>query len=189
MSIPFIPEESPHVNLVAILFACFQSHYYKLPNLDIYDIERDAKSFSGGLPVVAHPPCRGWGRLRHFAQPRPGELDLARFAVRMVRENGGVLEHPSGSSLWFDQNLPIGKQTDGYGGYTLKVDQSHWGHKAQKSTLLYVCGCSRSYVPQMPLSFDCITGNVEKNLSKSDREKTPYQFCTWLVELASRCRV
>ncbi|MWL55341.1 hypothetical protein GQL84_23735, partial [Escherichia coli] len=62
-----------------------------MPECDVFDIERDARTFAGGMPVVAHPPCRAWGRLRKFAKPRPDEKALALFAVAQVRAFGGVL--------------------------------------------------------------------------------------------------
>lgn len=76
---------------VAVLFARQDSTYKGLPDVDVYDIERDARTFQGGMPVVAHPPCRAWGRLRTFANPRPDEMNLARPAVALVREFGRVL--------------------------------------------------------------------------------------------------
>ena len=176
---------------VAVLFAHPTSVYYQIPFLDVYDIEKDARNYNGNFPVVAHPPCRGWGRLRSFAKVRPDELDLARFAVCQVRRVGGVLEHPSGSALWSDQGLPLGRSVDLFGGFTLKVDQFHWGHKARKSTWLYVCGCSRADVPQMPLRLDCITHSVSggtlTGLSHKERELTPVAFAEWLVNLALFC--
>ena len=60
----------------------------------------------GGIPCVAHPPCRGWGRLKHLSKVSQSELDLAVFAVGCVRRNGGILEHPAGSSLWRFLGLP-----------------------------------------------------------------------------------
>lgn len=91
---------------VAVLFARADSVYKTLPGCDVYDMERDARIYDGPHPVVAHPPCRSWGRLRAFASPRPDERNLARLAVAMVREFGGVLEHPAGSTLWAAQSLP-----------------------------------------------------------------------------------
>jgi hypothetical protein len=44
--------------------------------------------------------------LRHFAKPRADEKNLARLAVALVREFGGVLEHPANSTLWPAQKLP-----------------------------------------------------------------------------------
>ena len=46
---------------VAILFARSDSYYKTLPECDVWDIERDARKWPGGAPVVAHPPCRAWG--------------------------------------------------------------------------------------------------------------------------------
>ena len=79
---------------IAVLFARADSNYKQLPECDVWDAERDARNWPGGCQVVAHPPCRAWGRLRHFAKPRDDEKDLARFAVAQVRKWGGVLEHP-----------------------------------------------------------------------------------------------
>lgn len=85
---------------VAALFVRADSIYKTMPGVDAWDIERDARKWPGGCPVVAHPPCRAWGRLRQFAKPRPDEKDLAPWAVEKVRRWGGVLEHPANSSLW-----------------------------------------------------------------------------------------
>ena len=78
---------------ITVLFARRDS-VYKTMGADVWDADRNALYWRGGNPVVAHPPCRAWGRLRKFAKPQPGELDLARFAVAQVRRYGGVLEHP-----------------------------------------------------------------------------------------------
>ena len=43
---------------VAVLFARADSIYKTLPGCDVYDIKRDARTWPGGCPVVAHPPCR-----------------------------------------------------------------------------------------------------------------------------------
>ena len=62
---------------VAVLFARADSIYKSMPGCDVYDIERDARTWPGGAPVVAHPPCRSWGKFAHMAKPRPGERELA----------------------------------------------------------------------------------------------------------------
>lgn len=184
---------------VAVLFAREDSIYKSLPNCDVYDINRDARTYAGNRPVVANPPCRAWGQLRHFAKPRPDEKDLARFAVAEVRRSGGVLEHPKGSTLWQDQNLPTGQAVDEWGGFTLHVDQCWWGHKARKSTQLYICGIARRDIPTMPIILGEPTHVVAQSnrrqklrlrpeLTKSEREHTPVDFAIWLVELASLCK-
>ena len=104
---------------VAVLFARADSNYKVLPGVDVYDVERDARTYDGPHPVVAHPPCRAWGRLRTFANPRPDERNLGRLAIALVCEFGGVLEHPAGSTLWSAQRLPKPGMRDSWGG-------GHW---------------------------------------------------------------
>lgn len=187
------------VMTVAVLFAREDSIYKTLPGCDVYDVVRDARTFAGGMPVVAHPPCRAWGRLRKFAKPRDDEKDLARWAVGQVRRWGGVLEHPESSTLWQDAGLPFAGTIDQHGGYTLIVEQFWWGHKARKRTWLYVCGIPRERVPAMPLVFGEPTHTISKSpgrrrkpgkqykpqTTKAEREHTPIDFARWLVELAA----
>lgn len=176
------------VTAVAVLFARADSHYKTLPKCDVWDAERDARRWPGGAPVVAHPPCRAWGNLRHFAKPRPDEKDLARWAVQRVREFGGVLEHPARSTLWADQGLPLpGQGKDAFGGWTFPVLQLWWGHRAEKATWLYIVGCEPTAIPSFQLRIEPATCVVE-HMGKAERERTPTDFAHWLVELASRCK-
>jgi hypothetical protein len=153
--------------------------------------------------VVAHPPCRAWGRLKHFSKPRHDEKDLAFFAVDAVRKFGGVLEHPAWSSLWPAAGLPGVGALDEWGGWTLPVSQNWWGHKAQKNTWLYVVGCSPARLPTFELvlgsSLYVVTGarsvwngfefRKRPEISHSDRERSPVAFALWLVDIARRCNV
>ena len=194
---------------VAVLFARSDSHYKALPECDVWDIDRDARKWPGGAPVVAHPPCRAWGRLAHMAKPRHDEKDLARWAVAQVRRFGGVLEHPKDSKLWADQGLPPADTTrDEFGGWTLGITQHWWGHRATKATKLYICGCAPADIPNMPMRLgegthvvaqDTRNGNGGKRLQKGDlgyrpwlthaeREETPPELARWLVDLAMKCK-
>jgi len=186
---------------IAALFVRRDSVYKTFDGVDCWDIDRDALNFPGGMPVVAHPPCRAWGKLRGLAKPRPGERELAFFAIEMVRRFGGVLEHPR-SSLLFPTWLPYPCIVDQYGGYSICVDQFWWGHKAKKNTLLYVVGCVQNDLPDIPFSLDCVMYTigkpkyrrsvdygVRKEVSKAEREHTPVRLAEWLVEVARRCRV
>jgi len=185
------------MSTVAALFVRGDSHYKTMPGVDAWDIERDARRWSGGTACVAHPPCRAWGRLRQMAKPRADERELAIWAVHQVRLWGGVLEHPSGSTLWADQGLPLaGRGVDKFGGYTLSVAQFDWGHKARKLTWLYVVGCPFDKVPTMPVRegepTHCIartngTGLLP-HVTHTEREATPPAFAEWLVELARTCQ-
>lgn len=187
---------------VAVLFARADSNYKLMPNCDVFDMERDARTYAGGLPVVCHPPCRAWGRLRHMAKPRPDEKELAFFAVDKVRQCGGVLEHPASSTLWQAAGLPNPGYRDAAGGWTLPVNQHWWGHRAEKATWLYIVGCEPKNIPDMPIRLDLPThiisssgrrkdGSRRKDrpeISKAEREHTPPELAAWLVKLASMCR-
>lgn len=171
---------------VAALFVRKVNHYAPL-GVDCYDIERDARSYAGAAPVVAHPPCRAWGRLSHFAKPRPDEKQLAHFAVAQVRRVGGVLEHPSASRLWREAALPLPGHRDEFGGFTLPISQRWFGHVAEKRTLLYIVGVEPGAIPDLPYSLDLPKVVNVKYCSPEVREGTPPLLAEWLVELALRC--
>lgn len=181
---------------VAILFARRDSVYKTLPGCDVWDADRDALLWPGGSPVVAHPPCRLWGRLRHFAKSPDAEAEraLALWTVDRAREWGGVLEHPAGSLLWPAAGLPAPGGRDGFGGFTLAVSQWWWGHRADKLTWLYVCGVAPSDVPAMPFRIgepEYVVQSRKRvdyrpHITKAEREHTPAELARWLVELARR---
>ena len=173
---------------------------YKSLGIDCWDIDRDARKWPGGNSVIAHPPCRAWGQLSHFAKPRPDEKQLAVWSIEQIRRYGGVLEHPRASKLWPFMGLLLpGKGKDEYGGYSLCVNQSWWGHPAEKKTFLYIVGCHEKCLPDMPLNLDAIQYTIsskvklksgrrsKRELSKKQREVTPVEFAKWLVEVARIC--
>jgi hypothetical protein len=190
---------------VAVLYARSDSVYKTLPGCDVYDEARDARTWPGGSPVVAHPPCRAWGKFKAFAKPRDDEKELARSAVAVVRQEGGVLEHPAYSSLWEDQGLPSpkGGARDAWGGFTLHVDQLWWGHKCKKGTFLYVVGIEPQAVPAFHIPFRQETHVVDAGpryqagqgrvklpgITKPEREATPPAFAEFLVAIARKAEV
>jgi hypothetical protein len=181
---------------VAVLFARSDSVYKSIPGCDVWDIERDARRWQGGAPVIAHPPCRAWGRLRMFANPRPDEKELALWAVDQVRAFGGVLEHPVGSLLWKEKPLPAPGKRDEWGGWTLPIHQHWWGHRAEKATLLYIVGCDPCDLPAMPIQLGEASHVVQSrkrsgyrpHITKAEREQTPPELAQWLCQLASLCK-
>lgn len=188
-------------NMVSVLFAR-QDSIYKTLGVDVWDIERDARKYSGLGPVICHPPCRAWGQLAQFAKPRPDEKELAIFSINKIRNIGGVLEHPRGSKLWKHLSLPMGGEVDKFGGFSIVIDQFVFGHKARKRSLIYICGCDKKELPPIPLRFDaCMyyvgfpksfkgkSKNGMKEISKKEREATPIDFAKWLIEVASKCKV
>lgn len=172
--------------MIAVLFTQERSVYRAVPWADLWPASRDARLYSGPWPVVAHPPCRGWGKFKHVAKVQPGERELAFFAVDAVRRFGGVLEHPVGSALWREAALPpVDGLPDQFGGVTWRVDQVRWGHRALKPTLLYVVGAAGR--PDLPPAAAPVT-TVER-MCRQERERTPLSFALWLAELARSCEV
>lgn len=193
---PFPAGFNKKLPIVAVLFARSDSIYKRLPGCDVWDVERDARLYSGSLPVIAHPPCRAWANLRHMAKPCSGEKELALFAVDQVRRCGGVLEHPALSTLWEVAGLPAPGCRDEFGGFTFTVFQFDFGHRAEKPTRLYFCGVDSLALPKMPFRLGeapCIIGTSGRRLdgtrstrrpevTKAEREATPVDFAVWLIQ-------
>ena len=172
---------------------------YKSLDCDTYDQARNAWTFNGPGPVVAHPPCRTWGRLRHFAHPNETEHALAVHCLNLVRQFGGVLEHPAGSSLWQTCHLPRPGKIKNPMAYSICVDQFVWGHRAQKATWLYIVGCPPRRLPPIPFTLrtaQCVIATSRSNragspghrpeVSKHERSATPLPFANWLLAVAAR---
>lgn len=172
--------------------------------VDCWDETRDARAYTGANPIVAHPPCGPWGRLRHLS--RKDSPEHAPLAVGFVRICGGVLEHPAGSLLWKHCELPaVGAPPDAFGGYSIEVCQCDWGHVAQKRTWLYIVGCSPDLLPPRPAPREpthWISGGRGragkkakttpvppgiKVCSAQQRRRTPPAFAEWLIAIAERC--
>lgn len=116
-----------------------------------YDKARDATSYTGDLPIVAHPPCQRWCRLAGLVEARWGykrgdDGGTFAFALETLRRVGGVLEHPAFSDAWEAYSLPAPKTGEGWcagaraGEWTCYVEQWRYGHRARKATWLYYVG-------------------------------------------------
>lgn len=86
--------------MIAALFVETGGVYFGLPEVDPWDIGRDARLYRGPHPVVAHPPCDRWHQLSAVNHKRWGfriNDDDGCFAAALnaVRRFGGVLEHPA----------------------------------------------------------------------------------------------
>lgn len=135
--------------MIAALFVERGGAYWDLPGVDPWDLERDARNYSGPWPVVAHPPCEKWSPLAYINRRRiPGyEIgdDGGCFGAALwaVNRYGGVLEHPAGSLAWkrFNLDRPERGIWKGlFGTWVTEVDQGRYGHRARKRTWLYVVG-------------------------------------------------
>lgn len=171
---------------VAVLFARRDSVYKQLPGCTVYDVDRDARTFAGLHPVVAHPPCAAWGRLRYRSIASAEEAALAPWALLQVRRWGGVLEHPASSALWWELELPQpGRGYDAHGGFSFAVRQFDFGHLAVKRTWLYVCGL-RGELPPVPHRAHGAARGIEL-ITRAEREHTPRAFAEWLLLVARNC--
>tara|TARA_Y100001972_G_scaffold120275_1_gene162579 strand:- start:1383 stop:1865 length:483 start_codon:yes stop_codon:yes gene_type:complete len=160
--------------MIAVLCADTLSNYFKIisPDLDIYTIERPAQNYKGTDPVIAHPPCPQWSKLRAFAKFSQVDLDLAAFCVDKVQLNGGILEHPEGSTIFKHFGLyPI-----------YSVDQSWWGFRARKRTYLYLNGFKLLPYPAMPPK---VPDKRVDQLNKRIRSRMPLEFCQYLANCLS----
>jgi hypothetical protein len=177
---------------VAVLCVASNSIYKQIAGIEVYDQTRDARTYTGGMPVVAHPPCRAWSAYcRHQAKPGPGEKDLAPWCVSMVKENGGVLEHPAHSRLWDELGLPRPGERPVDGLWAMKVQQSWWGDKRSKNTWLLIAGLEPKDLPEVPFRLHDPRMDREQwnTMSKHQRAATPPAFAQWLIEVARATRI
>ena len=173
--------------MVSVLFTRERSIYKQL-GADCWDIKRNALMVPKNRVYIAHPPCRAWGDFYAVAKPREGERELAIWAVDMIREYGGVLEHPVTSRLWKEKNLPQPGRTDEFGGFTICIDQHWFGHRAIKKTFLYIVGCKMKDLPEIPYNLDAIQTTVER-MCRAERERTPDKLARWLLQVGDIIQV
>lgn len=202
--------------MIAALFVATDGCYFGLPDVDPWDIKRDARLYAGPHPVVAHPPCQLWVNLAavnwkryHRERPAwyPGGNDGGCFAnaLAAVRMWGGVLEHPANTHAWqaFDLSPPIcgGWQRSGWAGqshpagveWTAEIWQSAYGHRARKRTwLLYVGAREPPSLRYHAKAGDAQVGWFDRNkptLNKREANATPIAFRDLLLSIAKTANV
>ncbi len=175
---------------------------YPALGLDCWDATRNAEDYAGPGPVIAHPPCGPWGQLRQFCTKQ--DPAIGPIAVQQVRRWGGVLEHPAWSTLWRHCSLPTPSEEGDLPGvagneWSVCVDQSRWGHPAQKRTWLFFVGVRPADLPPLPPRRAAVAvirpranGMGAVHVPKSQRHLTPPAFASWLLasmsSLAERVR-
>jgi len=155
---------------------------YKTLGVDCFDAKRDAYSFRGSGPVIAHPPCRAWGKYHKWSKHTQREKELAPFCLDVVRRNGGVLEHPAYSSFWNYAQLPRPGELSFCQGRTFSINQWDFGHRALKPTWLYIVGYDPPPYTRRPIAK---TLSVEM-MCRREREHTPIELAKWLVSILSQ---
>jgi len=83
------------------------SVYKTMPQCDVWEIERDARNWRSGNPCIGSSTLPRWGRLRQLWLPASDEMDLARFAVRMVRRMAVFWSIQKVLQLWEDPKTPF----------------------------------------------------------------------------------
>jgi len=173
---------------VSVLCCARKSIYHEMEDVIAYDIKKDARTFPGDTPIVAHPPCRAWSAYcAHQAKPFPGEKDLGLWCCEQLKVCGGVLEHPAHSRLFSAAELPLPGEPAG-DLWSIAVDQFWWGDSRKKSTWLCFSGVDRSIV-EIPIRLRSSTKGDRRrwqSMSRSQRSATNIHFAEWLVEVARK---
>jgi hypothetical protein len=105
--------------IVAALWLRSDSNYLAVPGVECYDLPRDAYTYAGPWPVIAHPPCGPHGRYRAVSRQ---DRQAGYLALELATRYGGVVEQPASSSLF------LGGQV---------VRQHDFGHPSEKMTRLF----------------------------------------------------
>lgn len=189
------------MKIVTVLFAMTNGPYFGLLSVDPWDEPRDAMKYDGFGPVIAHSPCECWGKYAKRYGGVGQDGGKFEFALKVVRRNGGVLEHPAGSLAWklFDLPKPPARgwsELDKFGGRSCLVYQGHYGHRAPKATWLYAK--LKEYpeliwgpTPPRDLSHlsekerkRAIKTGICQRLSRKQRKATPIPFRDLLISMA-----
>lgn len=175
---------------VAALCVGSRSPYKAMAGVECYDKARDARTFMGGMPALAHPPCRSWSAYcAHQAKPEPGEKDLGPLCVQWLRTEGGVLEHPAHSRLWDACKLPKPSWAARGDCWSIEVLQAWWGDTRTKRTWLCFFGVNPRDI-QLPIRFHDPSGDRRRwqLMNSTSRSKTPPAMAEWLVAAARKAK-
>ena len=194
--------------MIAALFVDSCGIYAGRPDVDLWDVTRDARLYAGHYSVVAHPPCERWGRWWWAdGSTEPGNDDgCFASALESVERFGGVIEHPAFSHAWGAFSLPRPDSSGGWAGnlyrpgWSAHVEQRHYGHRARKATWLYYVGHSppplRWGPGEPPAAYLCAPGRKKGKPGRTDvalmsaveARSTPAPFAELLIGLASGSR-
>ena len=147
---------------IAALYVETDGAYFGLPDVDPWDVVRDARKYAGPHSVVAHPPCQRWGRFWHGSTRKPHQFKLGddggcfAAALGSVKQHGGVIEHPMDSHAWAAFGITKPPRSGGWvpaglGAltWTCCVYQGHYGHVAGKGTWLLAIGVPGERLPEL----------------------------------------
>jgi hypothetical protein len=194
--------------LTDALFIDPKGHYPALLGPDhCWDEARDARTYDGSGPVIAHPPCARWCRLAESIYARTGKSEhlpgndggCFASALANVFAHGGVIEHPSSSKAWAHHNLaaPSGVGWSRCGAmWVCEVWQSAYGHLAPKRSWLAYAGKRAPFELNWshPPGTHAVSGDAVKRrkqgtsarprLSGKQNIATPIAFAKEMIRLA-----
>ena len=196
--------------MIAALYVETNGCYFGLPDVDPWDIHRDARKYDGPHTVVAHPPCARWCQMAGLVESMGGRKigeDDGCFAAALasVRKWGGVLEHPAFTLAWPRFQL-MEPPSRGWarmmtGERVCEVAQSAYGHKCRKLTwLLYVGDAPPPILDwrQPEGTHITVTNRMRGDgslwvsdkpaIKKSERSSTPIEFRDLLISIARNAR-
>ena len=173
---------------IAALCVAGNSVYKSIPGVEVFDKRRDVRTFTGGMPVVAHPVCAPWSAYtRHQAKFDERDRALGPICVEWLRKEGGVLEHPAHSVLFAYCGLPAPGQRRG-DLFTVEVWQAWWGYPMRKATWLCFAGRDMREIEYPHRDHDSRAGVGDRRrqqvMSKNQRAATCEPLAHWLVEQA-----
>jgi hypothetical protein len=141
-----------------------------------WDFERDARTYQGSDPVIAHPPCNLWVNMAQLNYRRyggdhnkPGN-DSGKFASALdnVMRVGGVLEHPAGSMAFEHFRLPKPRQGS-WQRHTYQHRVSVNGRYFTQESVIYVCEVSQA-------TYGCRAQKLTWLLFRGNRQPTPMNW-------------
>jgi hypothetical protein len=195
--------DSEELVKVAALYVDPRGPYPKMPGVECWDEARDARTYPGPHPVVAHPPCARWCRLAKFVETQYGHRvgdDGGMFgsALAAVRRWGGVLEHPAETLAFAAFDIPHPNRRGGWqrtmrGEWVCQVAQGAYGHPNPKKTWLVLVGGEPPEtdwgVPELPpmRSYTAGKGRLtgrDRITGEGKSHITPQPFADFLVALA-----
>jgi len=193
---------------IAALYVETDGCYFGLDGVEPWDIKRDARTYDGPHPVVAHPPCKRWGRMARMMYATHGHEHLRpgndggcfKAALDAVRKWGGVLEHPAGTQAFREFGIPRPFMGAWHrticGGWVTEVAQCQYGHKARKLTWLYLHAAAPPSLDWRCEGYTHMIGPLRKGvdtdlqaLSRKENLATPQAFRDILIKMARSVEV
>jgi hypothetical protein len=155
--------------MISVLCCHSRSVYKSIKGVDCYDKKRDVFTFDGDNPIIAHPPCRTFSKLRTMVVDPGRDSEIASFVIDKLRRNGGILEQPARSLMREIYSL----------GNPFYVDQGWFGYPLSKPTWLWFFDCEPKPLPYK-LGLKSL-GKEFANMSYYQRSATPRLFAEYLI--------